>query len=205
MAETTIAVLEGDETGQELLDEALRVLDPEVSASTSALERFDLSLESRLTQERVISHNARCRLRGAANPDGSNPYRGRERRPHPRARGDAPWHPKRRGIQIEDRGDHEEVAWRHAERALALGDHEHVRNYLGTAAARLERITIDGAFVQRKLARVNTLVRAKPSDAPERARAGNLTGSALQAFMDGRYAGDGEPASQRRHPQALRP
>ena len=42
MAETTIVVLEGDETGQELLEEALRVLEPDViglestsSASTS--------------------------------------------------------------------------------------------------------------------------------------------------------------------------
>jgi len=31
MAGTTIVVLEGDETGQELLEEALRVLAPEVT------------------------------------------------------------------------------------------------------------------------------------------------------------------------------
>ena len=47
MAETTIAVLEGDETGQELLEEAVRVLDPEVGGLELDLERFDLSLESR--------------------------------------------------------------------------------------------------------------------------------------------------------------
>ena len=45
MAETTIAVLEGDETGQELLDEALRVLDPEVVGFDLAFDRYDLSLE----------------------------------------------------------------------------------------------------------------------------------------------------------------
>src|SRR5205085_4922496 len=50
-----IAVLEGDETGQELLEEALRVLDPEVTGLGLELPRFDLSLESRrATQNRVV-------------------------------------------------------------------------------------------------------------------------------------------------------
>ena len=43
----TITVLEGDETGQELLEQALRVLDPELLGLELALERFDLSLENR--------------------------------------------------------------------------------------------------------------------------------------------------------------
>ena len=47
MAQTTIAVLEGDETGQELLEEALRVLSPDVVGLEVDFERFDLSLESR--------------------------------------------------------------------------------------------------------------------------------------------------------------
>ena len=48
-------VLEGDETGQELLEEALRVLDPEVTGLGLELPRFDLSLESRrATQNRVV-------------------------------------------------------------------------------------------------------------------------------------------------------
>src|SRR3712207_3148708 len=42
-----IIVLEGDETGQELLEQAIRVLDPEVLQLPLALERHDLSLENR--------------------------------------------------------------------------------------------------------------------------------------------------------------
>src|SRR4051812_31868051 len=42
-----IAVLEGDETGQELLEQALRVLEPSVLGVELELERFDLSLQSR--------------------------------------------------------------------------------------------------------------------------------------------------------------
>ena len=41
-----IIVLEGDETGQELLEQALRVLDPDVLGLELELERFDLSLEN---------------------------------------------------------------------------------------------------------------------------------------------------------------
>src|SRR5882757_3151281 len=47
MAGLRIVVLEGDQTGQELLDQALRVIDPEVIGLEIELERFDLSLESR--------------------------------------------------------------------------------------------------------------------------------------------------------------
>lgn len=43
----TIIVLEGDQTGQELLEEALRVLDPSISRVPLTFERHDLSLESR--------------------------------------------------------------------------------------------------------------------------------------------------------------
>ena len=39
-----IAVLEGDETGQELLEEALRVLAPDVVGLELEFERYDLSL-----------------------------------------------------------------------------------------------------------------------------------------------------------------
>jgi isocitrate dehydrogenase (NAD+) len=42
-----IIVLEGDETGQELLEQALRVLDPEVTGVAVELERYDLSLDNR--------------------------------------------------------------------------------------------------------------------------------------------------------------
>lgn len=46
-APLTITVLEGDQTGQELLETALRVLDPEVLGMELALRRFDLSLANR--------------------------------------------------------------------------------------------------------------------------------------------------------------
>jgi isocitrate dehydrogenase (NAD+) len=42
-----IIVLEGDETGQELLEQALRVLDPDVTRVEVELEHYDLSLENR--------------------------------------------------------------------------------------------------------------------------------------------------------------
>ncbi len=47
MAGLNIVVLEGDQTGQELLDQALRVIDPDVIGLEVQLQRFDLSLESR--------------------------------------------------------------------------------------------------------------------------------------------------------------
>jgi isocitrate/isopropylmalate dehydrogenase len=45
--ERTIVVLEGDETGQELLEESLRVLEPDVIGVELEFPRFDLSLERR--------------------------------------------------------------------------------------------------------------------------------------------------------------
>ena len=42
-----IVVLEGDQTGQELLEQACRVLDPEVVDMELDLDRRDLSLEHR--------------------------------------------------------------------------------------------------------------------------------------------------------------
>ena len=54
----TIVVLEGDETGQELLEEALRVLQPDVIGIELALPRFDLSLEKRRETENAAVHEA---------------------------------------------------------------------------------------------------------------------------------------------------
>ena len=42
MSERTIVVLEGDETGQELLEESLRVLSPDVLGLPLKFERFNL-------------------------------------------------------------------------------------------------------------------------------------------------------------------
>jgi isocitrate dehydrogenase (NAD+) len=47
MAGLRIVVLKGDQTGQELLEQALRVLAPEVIGLEADLTRFDLSLENR--------------------------------------------------------------------------------------------------------------------------------------------------------------
>jgi isocitrate dehydrogenase (NAD+) len=57
----TIVVLDGDETGQELLEEALRVLEPEVIGIEFDFPHFDLSLESRrLTKNQVVYDAARA-------------------------------------------------------------------------------------------------------------------------------------------------
>jgi isocitrate dehydrogenase (NAD+) len=65
MEGSTIVVLEGDETGQELLDEALRVLAPDVTGLELRLPRFDLSLESRRATENAIVHEAAAAVRQA--------------------------------------------------------------------------------------------------------------------------------------------
>ena len=57
----TIVVLKGDQTGQELLEEALRVLDPKVTGLDIRFEYFDLSLESRRrTKNQVVWDAARA-------------------------------------------------------------------------------------------------------------------------------------------------
>src|SRR5919106_1162381 len=61
MDDLRIIVLEGDETGQELLDQAVRVLDPAVTQVPVALEHYDLSLENRRrTQNEVVSAAAKA-------------------------------------------------------------------------------------------------------------------------------------------------
>ena len=59
----TIVVLEGDETGQELLEEALRVLAAEVIGFELEFPRFDLSLESRRATENRIVYDAAHAIR----------------------------------------------------------------------------------------------------------------------------------------------
>lgn len=55
MTDRAIVVLEGDETGQELLEESLRVLEPNVIGFKLDFQRFDLSLPNRRrTSNRVI-------------------------------------------------------------------------------------------------------------------------------------------------------
>jgi isocitrate dehydrogenase (NAD+) len=61
----TIVVLDGDETGQELLEEALRVLSPEVTGLGLDFPRFDLSLEHRRATLNGVVHEAAAAIREA--------------------------------------------------------------------------------------------------------------------------------------------
>lgn len=59
MQETkTVVVMKGDQTGQELLDEALRVLQPEVIGFEIMFDVFDLSLENRRETDNDVVHEA---------------------------------------------------------------------------------------------------------------------------------------------------
>ena len=60
---TTIVVCEGDETGQELLDEALRVLDEHVLGCPVELWRFDLSLANRRRTDNGVVRAAAAAMR----------------------------------------------------------------------------------------------------------------------------------------------
>jgi isocitrate dehydrogenase (NAD+) len=58
MEARAIVVLEGDETGQELLEEALRVLQPDVVGLELEFPRYDLSLQSRRATANGVVHEA---------------------------------------------------------------------------------------------------------------------------------------------------
>jgi isocitrate/isopropylmalate dehydrogenase len=58
-----IVVLEGDQTGQELLEESLRVLAPDVTGLEIDLPRYDLSLESRRETNNQVVHEAARAIR----------------------------------------------------------------------------------------------------------------------------------------------
>src|SRR6187431_2616593 len=59
----TIVVLEGDQTGQELLEEALRVLAPDIVGSELDFPRFDLSLEQRGATDNAVVYEAAAAIR----------------------------------------------------------------------------------------------------------------------------------------------
>jgi isocitrate dehydrogenase (NAD+) len=59
----TVVVLDGDQTGQELLEQALRVLEPEVTGLELAFERFDLSLASRRSTKNQVVYDAAAAIR----------------------------------------------------------------------------------------------------------------------------------------------
>jgi isocitrate dehydrogenase (NAD+) len=60
-----IVVLEGDETGQELLEESLRVLEPEVIGMALELEHYDLSLEHRRETSNAVVEEAAAAMKEA--------------------------------------------------------------------------------------------------------------------------------------------
>ena len=63
MDANAIVVLEGDQTGQELLEEALRVLAPDVIGLELEFPRFDLSLENRRATQNAVVHEAARAIR----------------------------------------------------------------------------------------------------------------------------------------------
>jgi isocitrate/isopropylmalate dehydrogenase len=65
MAALRIVVLDGDETGQELLEQSLRVLAPGVSGLEVEIERFDLSLDSRRRSRNRVCYDAAAAISDA--------------------------------------------------------------------------------------------------------------------------------------------
>jgi isocitrate/isopropylmalate dehydrogenase len=61
--ENVIVVLEGDQTGQELLEESLRVLDPDVIGIELEFPRYDLSLDGRRSTSNGVVHEAAAAIR----------------------------------------------------------------------------------------------------------------------------------------------
>ncbi len=64
-AEPTIVVMEGDQTGQELLEQALRLLDPAIIRVPLRFQHFDLSLENRRATQNQVVYEAAAALRKA--------------------------------------------------------------------------------------------------------------------------------------------
>jgi 3-isopropylmalate dehydrogenase len=60
-----IVVLEGDQTGQELLEQSLRVLEPDVIGMDLELERYDLSLEHRRRTSNAVIEDAAAAMKEA--------------------------------------------------------------------------------------------------------------------------------------------
>lgn len=65
MMSISIVVLEGDQTGQELLEEALRVLDPAVTGLDCEFIRFDLNLDNRRKTKNEVVLEAAAAMKKA--------------------------------------------------------------------------------------------------------------------------------------------
>ena len=59
----TIVILKGDQTGQELLEETMRVIDPSVTGFPTDFVFYDLSLENRRKTENQVVHEAADAMR----------------------------------------------------------------------------------------------------------------------------------------------
>ena len=73
MEPRTLVVLEGDQTGQELLEESLRVLAPQVIGVPLTLQRYDLSLGRRRATKNAVVHEAGKALLAAGLGGASRP------------------------------------------------------------------------------------------------------------------------------------
>lgn len=62
MSSKTVVILKGDQTGQELLDESLRVLSSSAVRTPLSFEYFDLSLEHRRHTQNKVVHDAAAAL-----------------------------------------------------------------------------------------------------------------------------------------------
>ena len=54
----TVVVIKGNQTGQELLEEAMRILQPDVIGLDITFEEYDLSLENRRRTDNEVVHEA---------------------------------------------------------------------------------------------------------------------------------------------------
>lgn len=63
MTKPTVVVLKGDQTGQELLVDALRVINPSVTRCDLTFEEFDLSLENRRATKNEVVRQAADRIK----------------------------------------------------------------------------------------------------------------------------------------------
>jgi isocitrate dehydrogenase (NAD+) len=61
----TIVILQGDQTGQELLEQALRVIDPAITNTPINFETFNLSLENRRSTKNAVIDEAAAVICGA--------------------------------------------------------------------------------------------------------------------------------------------
>ena len=64
-APVQIVVMDGDQTGQELLEQSLRVLDPELLGLELELHRYDLTLEHRRATNNEVVVEAAAAMRSA--------------------------------------------------------------------------------------------------------------------------------------------